>query len=249
MPMPLPRISPTFAHIAPLAVFLLITSLVPLFAVENTMLPWWRHAPEQWLYPLQTVAVGALLWMCRGHYVFRPLRGFPLAILLGVVGIVWWCLPAFLYQKLTASGTVVASWGEWFGLAERKEGFDPSLLKDQGPWYFASLAMRFVRLMVVVPFVEEIFWRGFVMRLVQADGGNFQRVPFGRHTWPAFAVSTLGFMIVHDKTDWLGALGFGALMYFVAVRTRSLAACVAMHATANLLLGIYVMSTRQWGFW
>src|SRR5688572_30808428 len=97
--------SPTFAHVAPLAVFLGFVALVPLVSVENSMLPWWRHAPEHWIYPLQTIVVGALLWLCRAHYTFPPLRGFPLAIALGIVGILWWCLPAFLWQKLHASGT------------------------------------------------------------------------------------------------------------------------------------------------
>jgi hypothetical protein len=26
-------------------------------------------------------------------------------------------------------------------------------------------------------------------------------------------------------------------------------ACVIAHAVSNLVLGIYVMKTRQWGFW
>jgi membrane protease YdiL (CAAX protease family) len=38
-------------------------------------------------------------------------------------------------------------------------------------------------------------------------------------------------------------------MYFVAVRTKSLGACVFMHAVGNLALGLYVMKTQQWGFW
>jgi CAAX prenyl protease-like protein len=87
------------------------------------------------------------------------------------------------------------------------------------------------------------------MRYVQADGGDFRQVPFGRHTWPAFAVTTLGFVLVHHPADWIAAIGFGSLMYFLAVRTKSLAACIAMHAVTNLLMGLYVMSTRQWGFW
>jgi hypothetical protein len=33
------------------------------------------------------------------------------------------------------------------------------------------------------------------------------------------------------------------------VRTRSLGACVIMHATSNFLLGLYIMMTRQWGLW
>jgi CAAX prenyl protease-like protein len=241
--------SPTFAHVAPLAVFLGFTALVPLMAVENTMLPWWRHAPELWVYPLQTVVAGVLLWMCRAHYNLAPFRGFALAVILGVIGIVWWCLPAFLWQILTASAVTIPSWCEWLGIVERHDGFDPTIFQEQPFWHAATVVMRFVRMVIVVPFVEEIFWRSFLMRYVQADGGDFQRVPFGRHTWPAFVISTLGFMIVHDKTDWLGALGFGCLMYFLAVRSKSLAACVLMHATANFLLGAYVVITKQWGFW
>lgn len=243
------RISPAAAHVAPLAVFLAISSLVPALAVENTALPWWRHAPEQWVYPSQTLIVGVLLLMLREHYTLGPVRGLLLAAIFGGVGIIWWCLPAFAWQKLSASGVQVPEWCGWLGFAERKDGFDPGLFKDHAFWYAAALVMRFVRMVVVVPFVEEIFWRGFLMRCVQADGGDFQRIPFGRHSWPAFAITTLGFVLVHDKTDWLGALGFGSLMYLLAVRTKSLAACVLMHAVANLLLGVYVVSTKQWGFW
>lgn len=247
--MSLPRISATTAHVAPLVLFLAFTALASVVGVENTALPWWRHAPEQWVYPLQTVVVGVLLLAFRRHYTFQPIRGLLLAALLGIVGIVWWCLPAFTCQKLTAGGVQVPEWCEWLGLAERKDGFDAGFFHDHTFWYAAALVMRFVRMVVVVPFVEEIFWRGFLMRYVQADGGDFRRIPFGRHSWAAFAVSTLGFMLVHDVTDWLGALGFGSLMYLLALRTKSLAACVLMHAVANLLLGLYVVSTEQWGFW
>src|SRR4026208_2205223 len=115
--------TPTFAHVAPLAVFLGFSLLVPLVAVENTMLPWWRHAPEQWVYPVQTVVVGILLVLFRRHYTFALFRGFPLAVMLVIIGIAWWCLPAFLWQKFTASGLMLPEWSGWLGLAGRKEGF------------------------------------------------------------------------------------------------------------------------------
>jgi quinoprotein glucose dehydrogenase len=41
----------------------------------------------------------------------------------------------------------------------------------------------------------------------------------------------------------------GALLNVVASRTRSLGACSLAHAVANLLLGLYVLRTGQWGFW
>lgn len=242
-------VTPGLAHTAPLAVFMLMSAFVPVLAVENTMLPWWRHAPEQWVYPVQTLVAGALLLLFRRHYTFTPVRGLLPAFVLGVVGIAWWCLPALVWRNLHDIGIAVPEWAGWLGLAERRDGFDPSFFREHTFWYVAALAMRFTRMVIIVPLVEEIFWRGFLMRYVQAGDGAFQRIPFGRHSWRAFAITTGAFMLVHDRTDWVGALGFGSLMYLLAVRTKSLASCVVMHAVANLLLGIYVLKTQQWGFW
>src|SRR5215207_10132046 len=106
------NVSPAVAHVAPLAVFLCFTALVPLIKVENTMLPWWRHAPEQWIYPIQTLVVGALLWVWRRQYTFRPVRGLAWATLFGVIGFLWWCFPAWIGHRLEASGTTIPAWAE-----------------------------------------------------------------------------------------------------------------------------------------
>lgn len=241
--------SPAVAHILPLAAFLVLNLIPTAVGVENRDLPWWRHSPEQWLYPLQTVLVGGLLVLGWRHYTFRPLRGFVLATTLGLVGIVLWCLPAWGYQQMVSTGQAVPKWWEWFGIAPREDGFDPSFFASEPLWYPAAIAMRFIRLVIVVPLVEEIFWRGFLMRYISADGGNFLKAPFGQHNWRAFIIVTAAVVVAHQPVDYLGALIWGSLMYLVAVRTKSLAACVVMHAVGNLLLGIYVMVTRQWGFW
>lgn len=241
--------SPAAAHVLPLAVFMLLNAVPPALGVKNPDLPWWRHAPEQWVYPLQTLLVGGLLAWGWKHYVFRPFRGFGLAVLLGVVGIVVWCLPAWAYLRVTEGGGTVPGWLEWFGIAEREDGFDPTIFEGEPVWYAASVGMRFIRLVVVVPLIEEIFWRGFLMRYVVADGGDFRRVPFGTHRWLSFMVVTAGVVLAHHSLDYFGAFIWGVLMYWLAVWTRSLAACVLMHAVGNLLLGLYVMFTRQWGFW
>jgi membrane protease YdiL (CAAX protease family) len=49
--------------------------------------------------------------------------------------------------------------------------------------------------------------------------------------------------------DWPAALLTGILFNFVMVRTKSLAVCVIAHAVTNLGLGVFIMCTRQWGFW
>ena len=243
------RTSPALAHVLPLAVFMVFNMVPGLVLIENPMLLWWRRAPEQWVYPLQTIVVGALLWALREHYVFKPVRGFMLAALLGLVGTALWFAPSLLYTKLIASGVPKRPWWEWLGIAERVKGFDPSFFKEHTFWYVSALVMRFARMVLVVPFAEEIFWRGFLTRYVQSDGGSFLKVPFGKHTWPAFWIVTVLVMVIHQTEDYAGAFIWGTLMYGLAVRTKSLAACVFMHAVGNLILGIYVLNTKQWGFW
>ena len=56
-------------------------------------------------------------------------------------------------------------------------------------------------------------------------------------------------MLEHAPADWPAALLTGALFNLVALRTRSLSACVITHAVTNLLLGLYILRTGQLGFW
>jgi CAAX prenyl protease-like protein len=95
--------------------------------------------------------------------------------------------------------------------------------------------------------IEEIFWRGFFLRYLIAE--DFDRVAFGRFSWLSFTAVTLLFAFSHSKADWAAALCAGALYNLVAYRTRSLFSCVFAHALTNLLLGLWIMHTRQWGFW
>lgn len=140
-------------------------------------------------------------------------------------------------------------WWRWAGIVARNDGFDPDVIDRHSFWWMAAVGMRFLRMVVIVPLVEEIFWRGFLMRYVIAGERPFEAVPFGTHHWKAFVIVTAGVVLIHNPEDYAGALVWGTLMYVLAVRTRSLGACVTMHAVGNLLLGVYVLQTRQWGFW
>lgn len=229
---------------------MLLSGLVSVVGIKNPGLPWWRSMPEQWVYPLQTIVVAALLLLWRKQYRLAPWRDLGLAVLLGALGIVAWILPGELWTYLTSRGDKVAESWKWLGVAPRLEGFDPSFVNQQPVWLAVVLAFRFARSVLAVPFVEEIFWRSFLMRyFVAGDERDFTEVPFGTHTWRSFAFTTLGVVLIHQPADYLGALVFGSLMYWLAVRSKSLGACVLMHAVANLLLGLYVLKTKQWGFW
>jgi uncharacterized protein len=113
--------------------------------------------------------------------------------------------------------------------------------------------MRFLRLVVVVPFLEEIFWRGFLMRFLISE--PFEKVPFGTFQMKAFLITTLAFGLAHygNQTlpgqDFYSALICGIIFNAVACLTKSLGSCIFVHAVTNLFLGIYIMKTKQWGFW
>ena len=191
----------------------------------------WLTLPEYWVYPVQTLFCGALVVRFgRAYELGRPRRtGFALLIALVVFAI--WISPQAL-----------------LGFAPRRIGFNPLLLFDQrSPLYWLELVFRFARLVVVVPFVEEIFWRGFLLRFLIDE--NFERVPLGAFSWFSFAVVTIGFALSHSPPDWVAALIAGGLYNAVAYRTKSLSSCIFAHAITNLLLGLWIMQTKQWGFW
>ncbi|MBE7497250.1 MAG: CAAX prenyl protease-related protein [Verrucomicrobiaceae bacterium] len=243
------RESPVAAHIMPLAVFTAMLSVPGWFKIENPELPWHVRMPELWVYPAQMLLCAWLLLFFRKHYTLAPWRGLGMAVVFAVVGIGFWVLPAMLRGVLIERGFEPQGWWDWLGLAERVKGFDPTAGKET-PWGFeATVAMRFARMVVIVPFAEELFWRGFLMRFLVDQDRPFQSIPFGTHRRHVFWIVTLAVITIHNTADWPGAFVWGALMYYLAVRTRSLGACVVMHAVGNLLLGVYVMKTGLWGFW
>ena len=241
--------SPTAAHVLPLVLFTLLNAVPGFFRIENSELPWHVRAPEHWVYPLQTVLCAVVLVMFRKHYTLAPWRGLGLAFVLGVVGIAFWVAPALVREALIQGGHEPAKWWEWLGLAERTEGFDPMIAQDSPLWFSVVVGLRFARMVLVVPLIEELFWRSFLMRFLLTEDGRFEKIAFGTHTWKVFWIVTAAVMLIHNTEDYLGAFVWGALMYFVAVKTKSLGACVFMHAVGNLALGLYVMKTQQWGFW
>lgn len=218
------------AHVLPFALFMAgLAAVSAAKALGITGFGGIPLDPMYWIYPLQTaLCAAALLWF-RDAYDFG--NGTIAKILLGAAaGILifgLWVVPQELLHR-----------------PPRTEGFDPWVVPGWGPW---MLAARFARLVLVVPLVEEIFWRGFLLRyLVRED---FTALPFGASSRFSFWAVTAAFTAVHSTSDWPAAFVTGILLNLLAVRTRSLSACVSAHVVANLALGLYICATRQWGFW
>jgi len=216
------------AFTLPVAAFLALLALSS--ALRKIGGNFWLDFPEYWIYPAQTILCGALLlWFWR-EYEFRAARRIVFSAAMALLIFALWIAPQ-----------------EFLGFPSRLAGFNPETFSSQPTMYWATITFRFLRLVVVVPLVEEIFWRGFLLRYFVNE--KFHAVPFGTFSWLSFAAATVGFGFAHTRADWIVAFLAGALFNCVAYRTKSLASCVLAHAITNLLLGLWIMKTGQWGFW
>ena len=190
----------------------------------------WLSSAEYWIYPAQTISCGGLLIWFRREYDFGRPRHIILIALVGVIVFLLWISPQ-----------------QFLGAPKRSTGFNPDIFQASAMAYWTATLLRFLRLVVVVPLVEEIFWRGFLLRFLIDE--NFDRVRFGTFSWLSFMVVTLAFSLSHSKADWPAALLTGMVYNGVAYRTKSLSSCILTHAITNLFLGLWIMKTKQWGFW
>jgi uncharacterized protein len=222
----------------------IVAYMAPIFAYVaiggfDSYLPSLHGHPSPLWYPLayatKALIVAMLAWRYRATWTdFRP---WPTTSNLAIA---------------VAVGLVV--WGLWIGL----DGLYPELpfLKRGSRAAFdvgalaparrlAFIVVRLFGLVVLVPVIEELFWRSFLMRwLIDPD---FHKVPIGRVTLPAAAITSVMFALAHP--EWLPAVITGALWAWLLWRTQSLGACLVSHATANLALGLYIIATGEWKYW
>ncbi|MES2708261.1 MAG: CAAX prenyl protease-related protein [Verrucomicrobiota bacterium] len=253
--------SPAVTHAAPFLVFMGFLGLKSFFKSPGESppgTPWWMAHSEQWIYPIQTVTCLVLiaLWW-KAYPIHRiSLKTTLLAVTVGAVGIALWILPSILRDVWNVPAwnqpeILGLKWNwEWLGLASRGgEGFNPTLWQDQPGVYWGTVIMRFVRMTIAVPILEELFWRSFLWRTIADPYRDFHLSPIGQWSGRALAATVPLFALAHQPADYLGAIIWALLISWVLVRTKSLTACIVVHATSNLLLGLYVMKTQQWGFW
>jgi exosortase E/protease (VPEID-CTERM system) len=177
------------------------------------------------LYPLRVLAAAGALWWFRGRY--REVR--------------WsgsW--------HAVAAGAAVA--GAWVLMAPPGDESSPAAELARWPAAVAMFwwASRIIGYLLVTPLVEELAFRGFLMRrLTSAD---FESVPLGRATPLAFVASSLAFGIEHGSFWLVGTLA--GMAYALALSRRgSLGDALVAHATTNALLASYVLLTGHWSLW
>ena len=177
-----------------------------------------------------------LFWRCYTRIVWS--HEF-LAVALGVVGTVQWIGMQLLLQRWFPD-TFAPTLNAAFNPVER--------FGDGTPLFWIFVTFRWiVGATLVVPIVEELFWRDFGWRSIIAPN-NFKLAQVGERDWKAVVGIALLFSTVHG--NWgLTAIVWALMIAGLLLYTKSIGACILMHATTNFLLGAYVLATRDWSFW
>ena len=113
------------------------------------------------------------------------------------------------------------------------------------PWWPVFLAVRLYGLVLMVPVMEEIFWRSFLLRYLTRQ--DFEQIPIG--TFSAFALWVMVAASAVAHPEWLAAVIASAAYALWLRRSRSLFGAIVAHASTNSALGGYVLVTREWHYW
>lgn len=131
---------------------------------------------------------------------------------------------------------------EWAVLS-RSVGFIPHDPEGGTDW-FKALA-RLAGFALVVPVMEELFWRSFLLRWLERH--DFLSVAPRLVGMRAFLITTVLFSLEHDR--WLAGAVAGALYNWLYMRSGNLWVPIAAHAVTNAVLGVWILHTQNWQFW
>ena len=221
------RESPALIRVAPFALFLLLTFCQDAF---GGMARYWFYFGKTvvgaWLIWEMWPLVEEMRWEVSFASVFVGFLAFAIWVGLDDLLRLMNINPSFLKLKLGG-----IPWNP-------HEQFEPN-------WAIAFIVTRIVGSTLVVPPLEEVFYRSFLYRYIAKK--DFERVPLGYYLRIPFIVTSVIFGFVHR--EWLAGILCGILFQWLVCRKRRLGDAMTAHAITNLLLGIWVVWKDEWHFW
>ena len=217
-------ISDDLAYVLPMGTFLVFT---------------WIGGTWKTLYPISYVAkailVAIMLFALRKHYTKVRWNHWWLGVIVGVVGIFQWVIMQLWLQKHF----------EFF--KPSADVFNPFDTFANPIVLWSFIFVRIASAALVVPVMEELFWRDYLWRYILAPN-DFELAKVGEMNWTPFVIVCGAFALVHGNW-WLTSIVWAAMIAGLLVYTKSIGACIIAHATTNLLLAGYVLKWKDWAFW
>ncbi len=217
---------PSVPWIAPFAVFMVLLALAP-------SLPF----GQPWESILRVTVLTLVLVTLSGN-VIRSLRiryALP-SLALGVAVCAMWVAPDLL----------VPGWRTHWLFQNSVTG---TLKTSIAPEELANplvVVLRIVRAALLVPILEELFWRGWLPRwIVNTD---WQKVPIGTYNTLAFVGTALLFASEHGPY-WEVGLLCGLIYNWWLWRTKSVGDVILVHAVTNAALSAFVLVTKRYEYW
>jgi CAAX prenyl protease-like protein len=224
-------LSPAIPRAFPFVLFVILTSTQGSFGPDSAY----------WIYLLKTL-VG--IWLIYEMWSFVPEMRWSFSLEAVVVGILVWVVWVGISGDWTTQSSL------WIKLGLAHPSAVPAAVWDPKAHFGSGLACLFIAVRVlgsalVVPPLEEAFYRSFLYRYITNQ--NFLSVPLNRFLPVPFISTAVIFGVSHN--EWLAGIFCGAAYQWLVIRKNRLGDAMTAHAITNFLLGVWVIWRHAWNFW
>jgi len=214
-----------WARVLPFALYMVF------LAIEAALASLLPGVDLRWVYAVKIAAVLAALWYYR--HIYHELLAVPERFWVWLAAPLVGILVFVLWINLDAG---------WMSIGGGP-GFDPR--DPEGDFIWPLILVRLFGAAVIVPVMEELFWRSFLLRWIQQQ--NFLELSPLRIGLRAILISSVLFGLEHSL--WLAGIVAGLAYAWLYRVSGNIWVPIVSHAVTNLALGLWVLHSAQWQFW
>lgn len=219
------RNHPAIPYIAPFAAFLLLLIAAPYW-------PW----DPRWEQYFRVAVLAAIIWIFSRKVVDFRCAAPVASVAVGVGVWLLWIAPDALFPGYRQ---------HWL-FTNSLTGQLSSSIPPEALGSTAVLVFRTLRAAILVPILEELFWRGWMMRwLINPE---FTSIPLGAYSLSSVLITAALFASEHGPF-WEVGLLTGVIYNLWMVKTRRLGDLILAHGVTNLCLSLYTIATGRWEYW
>lgn len=208
------------ARVAPFFIFAALTTSQTLFG----------EAGRYWIYISKSFVGAWLLWVVWPVVPEMRWKVSWEAVVVGLLVLVMWVGIDPFYPKYP----------------KEPKPWNPNSLYGEGSALAWTLVVgRILGSSIVVPPMEEMFYRSFVYRYI--INPKFDEVPLNRFHPLSFVITSVVFGMVHR--EWLAGILCGLAYQWLVIRKGRLGDAMTAHAITNFGLGLWIVYKGAWHFW